>query len=58
MDTGLRGSGSGFGLEAFEPKSHLLDVMQATIRAISPGLPDLPAGWTASYTTWLFAEIA
>jgi hypothetical protein len=46
-----------FGLEAFGPKSQLLDVMQATIRAISPGLPDLPAGWTASYATWLLSKI-
>jgi hypothetical protein len=33
-----------FGLEAFGPKSQLVDVLQATIRAISPGLPDMPAG--------------
>lgn len=46
-----------FGLEAFGPKSQLLDVMQATIRAISPGLPDLPAGWTASYATWLLSRL-
>lgn len=45
-----------FGLEAFGPKSQLLDVMQATIREISPGLPDLSAGWTASYATWVLAR--
>ncbi|MBO0860429.1 MAG: hypothetical protein J2P21_18510 [Chloracidobacterium sp.] len=47
-----------FGLEAFGPKSQLLDVMQAAIRAHSPGLPELRAEWTASYATWLLARIA
>jgi hypothetical protein len=46
-----------FGLEAFGPKSQLLDVLQTTLRAISPGLPNLPAGWTASYATWLLSKI-
>jgi hypothetical protein len=45
-----------FGLEAFGPHTQLLDVIQATIRAITPGLPDLPAGWTGSYATWLRAK--
>ena len=47
-----------FGLEAFGPKSQLLDVVQATVRTINLGLPDLPAGWTASYATWLLPKIA
>jgi hypothetical protein len=47
-----------FGLEAFGPKSQLLDVMQATIRVLCPRLPELPAEWTASYATWLLAKIA
>ena len=46
-----------FGLEAFGPKSQLLDVMQATLRAICPGLPELPSEWTASYATWLLRTI-
>jgi hypothetical protein len=46
-----------FGLEAVGPTSQLLDVMQATLRAISPGLPNLPAEWTASYATWLLSKI-
>jgi hypothetical protein len=46
-----------FGLEAFGPKSRLLDVMQATIRAVSPGFPELAAQWTASYATWLLKTI-
>jgi hypothetical protein len=46
-----------FGLEAFGPTSQLLDVMQAVLRAISPGLPNLPAEWTASYATWLLSKI-
>lgn len=47
-----------FGLEAFGPSSQLMDVMRATVRAISPGLPNLAAGWTASYATWLLSKIA
>ena len=45
-----------FGLEAFGPTSQLLDVMQVTVRAISPGVPDLPAEWTASYATWMLRK--
>jgi hypothetical protein len=44
-----------FGLEAFGPAAQLLDVLQATCRAITrqPTVPDLPAAWTASYPRWL-----
>jgi hypothetical protein len=46
-----------FGFETFGPKSQLLDVMQATLREICPGLPELPSEWTASYATWLLKTI-
>ena len=46
-----------FGLETGGPTSQLLDVMQPTLRAISPGRPSLPAEWTASYATWLPSKI-
>lgn len=63
LDYAIDGTARGevtFGLEAFGPKTQLLDVMQATIRAITAqgGLPELPAAWTASYASWLLSKIA
>jgi hypothetical protein len=48
-----------FGLEAFGPKAQLLHVLQAVCRAIASGsaLPELCAGWTASYPNWLLSKI-
>ena len=48
-----------FGLEAFGPKAQLLEVLQATVRAITAqaGLPELPAARSASYATWLLSKI-
>jgi hypothetical protein len=45
-----------FGFEAFGPKTQLLDILQATIRAIASDLPDLQAAWTASYASWLLSK--
>jgi hypothetical protein len=36
----------------------LIGVIQATVKVISHGLPELPAGWTANYATWLLPKIA
>jgi hypothetical protein len=46
-----------FGLEAFGPKTQLLDVLRATVGSITAqaGLPALRAAWTLSYASWLLA---
>jgi hypothetical protein len=46
-----------FGLEAFGPKTQLLDVLRATVGSITAqaGLPALRAAWTSSYASWLLA---
>jgi hypothetical protein len=46
-----------FGLEAFGPKTQLLDVLRATVGSIiaQAGLPALRAAWTSSYASWLLA---
>jgi hypothetical protein len=46
-----------FGLEAFGPKTQLLDVLRATVDSITVqgGLPALRAAWTSSYASWLRA---
>jgi len=48
-----------FGLEAFGPKTQLLDVLQAVCRAITSEstLPELRAEWTASYASWLLPRM-
>jgi hypothetical protein len=47
-----------YGLEAFGPATQLLDVLQVTCRAIvgTSAPPELPASWTASYSTWLLGK--
>jgi hypothetical protein len=47
-----------FGFEAFGPAPRLLDVLRASVEAVSaqPGLPALPAAWTASYAAWLLSK--
>ena len=46
-----------FGLEAFGPKTQLLDVLRAAVGSITAqaGLPTLRAAWTSSYASWLLA---
>jgi hypothetical protein len=48
-----------FGLEAFGPKTQLLDVLRTTVGWITAqaGLPALRAAWTSSYASWLLSVL-